>query len=664
MNAATEGEVLQLSEACETNVNVTNAKPFTLEGDASAVLTPKTAGTPILESDIEGVSFTLEGLTFENGSAEQGGAVSVESGKGAVTLRDNTFLANTATNDGGAVFIRNYELAASEPTVVEGNTFGAPGKGNKAEGFAGGAAYLWVSGPVRVAGNSFTDNEVTSTFGGGGGLDVETGARESTAPIAISGNTFTENRVLDSGGGAFISAAGNQTVALEDNVFRANRVAGENAIFPREGGGLAVAVLGIEGGASFHVLQAHNTFVGNSVEATERTGDRLAAGGGGEWVFGVHVQSTGDIFSKNEVTAGEGQPPEGGGLGVLGTSTTEAHPQLASFTAIDDLFLGNSIAAGGWGGAIYTGFQNGGCLPVETCTGSTTLALEDSTVYANEVMAGSGSEGGALWGSPNDSLSVANSIISGNSPGPEIFGYATGEGAPTFRYSDICQEADGPAVPAGQGDICANPRLEANGEETPASPTIDAGSNALVPTGLSTDLAGAPRIVASHLGCGRLGPATVDMGAFEYQHVSPAPRCAPPVIANASQSHRTWREGTRLASFSRGSKLPPLGTTFSFTLDEPASVTFAFTQRLPGRKVNGKCDAQTKNNRHKHACNRTVIKGRLSFAGHNGTDKLSFQGRISRSKKLPPGKYTLVIVATNGAGQHSAPKQLTFTILK
>jgi Right handed beta helix region len=676
MNGASEGEVLELSESCDTNVNVTNTRSFTLEGDGSAVLSPITAETPIISSTTEGVRFALEGLVFKHGvTNREGGAVDVDALKEAVTLRSDTFLSNTALESGGAVLIEDGGQAASEPTVIEGDTFGAPGEGNKAgaDALGGGAVELRVSGPLQITHNSFTDNELSNDFSGGGGLDLEaTDPATATAPVEISDNTFTENRALDSGGGAFIEAGEHQTVTLEGNVFSANRVAGKEAYYPREGAGLVLAPAQFYEGTSFDVVQAHNTFTGNIVEATEATGRDLAAGGGGEWVLGVDVQSTADVFIENRVTVDEGQAPEGGGLGVLGTSTSGAHPQLASFTGVDDLFRDNSVAPGGWGGAIYTGFLNAGCSPPGSCAG-TSLTLEDSTVYANEVQPGSASQGGALWGSANDSLAIENSIVFDNSPAPQIFGYATGENAPAFKYSDACQEAGGPVVPPGQGDICANPQLEADGEETLASPTVDAGSNGLVPAGLVTDLAGAPRIVATRRTCSGLGPAIVDMGAFEYQHAGPAPTCptpepvvasTAPVLANVSQSHRKWREGTRLASFSRKHKLPPLGTIFSFTLSEPANVSFAFTQRVGGRKSHGKCVAQTKKNRRKRGCKRTLIRGLLSFAGRARANKLSFQGRISRTRKLHPGSYTLVITATNPAGQRSAPKQLSFKILK
>jgi hypothetical protein len=137
----------------------------------------------------------------------------------------------------------------------------------------------------------------------------------------------------------------------------------------------------------------------------------------------------------------------------------------------------------------------------------------------------------------------------------------------------------------------------------------------------------------------------------------------PPILANVAESNRTWREGKRLASFARTRKLPPIGTTFSFTLNEQASVTFAFTQQATGRKVKGKCVAQTRANRRKRVCQRSVAAGTLSFPGHTGSNRLTFQGRIARSQTLRPGAYTLVVTATD-AGGRSQPARLTFTIVR
>ncbi len=136
-----------------------------------------------------------------------------------------------------------------------------------------------------------------------------------------------------------------------------------------------------------------------------------------------------------------------------------------------------------------------------------------------------------------------------------------------------------------------------------------------------------------------------------------------PTVADAAQSRSIWSEGNKLATFSRKKK-PPVGTTFSFILNEQARVSFAFTQPVGGRKVKGSCVAQTKKNRHNPFCKRTVTRATLSFTGHGATNKVVFQGRVSRSKKLTPGRYTLIITATNSAGARSAPKSLSFTIAR
>ena len=135
-------------------------------------------------------------------------------------------------------------------------------------------------------------------------------------------------------------------------------------------------------------------------------------------------------------------------------------------------------------------------------------------------------------------------------------------------------------------------------------------------------------------------------------------RPSPPTLSSVSQSNRTWGKKK-----SRKQKRP-VGTTFSFTLNEQARVSFTFTQEFNGRKVNGKCVAQTKQNRHKPACKRGVAKGSLSFNRHGGRNRIFFEGRISHSNQLKPGSYTLAIVATNSAGQRSKPQPLRFTFVR
>jgi hypothetical protein len=144
---------------------------------------------------------------------------------------------------------------------------------------------------------------------------------------------------------------------------------------------------------------------------------------------------------------------------------------------------------------------------------------------------------------------------------------------------------------------------------------------------------------------------------------APTPALAAPAITAAHESASTWREGSKLAQISRRKK-PPVGTTFSFVLNEQARVSFSFNQRVTGRVVGERCAAKIHRNATRKTCKRTVTVGTLSFTGHAGTNKVVFQGLISRSKRLPSGRYTLLITATNPAGARSATTSLSFTIVK
>jgi hypothetical protein len=149
--------------------------------------------------------------------------------------------------------------------------------------------------------------------------------------------------------------------------------------------------------------------------------------------------------------------------------------------------------------------------------------------------------------------------------------------------------------------------------------------------------------------------------SFTYQ-ASPLIRPLAPIITSVAQSNAVWREGNKLPQISRRSKRP-VGTTISFVLNEPASVTFSFLRRVSGRRVRSKCVAKTRKNAKRNVCERLVAQGSLSFTGHAGTNSVQFAGRTSAVTKLRPGRYTLAITTANSAGA-SAPASLSFTIVK
>jgi hypothetical protein len=73
--------------------------------------------------------------------------------------------------------------------------------------------------------------------------------------------------------------------------------------------------------------------------------------------------------------------------------------------------------------------------------------------------------------------------------------------------------------------------------------------------------------------------------------------------------------------------------------------------------------APSRVNKHSSACTRAVAAGELRFSGHAGRNSVAFQGRISRSRTLRPGPYTMAITATDSAGQRTMARPLRFTIV-
>jgi hypothetical protein len=57
------------------------------------------------------------------------------------------------------------------------------------------------------------------------------------------------------------------------------------------------------------------------------------------------------------------------------------------------------------------------------------------------------------------------------------------------------------------------------------------------------------------------------------------------------------------------------------------------------------------------------VAGSLTLARHGGANHLAFAGRISRTKQLRPGRYEMIITASDTTGQHSTPVSLNFTIM-
>jgi hypothetical protein len=134
---------------------------------------------------------------------------------------------------------------------------------------------------------------------------------------------------------------------------------------------------------------------------------------------------------------------------------------------------------------------------------------------------------------------------------------------------------------------------------------------------------------------------------------------APLQVSAFSEAASRWRLGSALANISRA----PVGTSFAFELNEPANLTLAFAHVLPGRRANGKCVALSRANGSRPKCNRSLPVGGLAISGHAGRNKVVFQGRLSRARKLTPGNYTATVTTPGARGVRALTRSLSFTIL-
>ncbi len=134
-----------------------------------------------------------------------------------------------------------------------------------------------------------------------------------------------------------------------------------------------------------------------------------------------------------------------------------------------------------------------------------------------------------------------------------------------------------------------------------------------------------------------------------------------PAVTNVSESNRAWARANRLAHLSAKRKTP-IGTTFSLTLNEAASIRFAFSRTVAGHRAKRRCVAGAPRGSGRRACKLTVGAGTLTLSGHAGADKVAFFGQLSRRTRLPKGSFALSITATAG-GKTSAPMRLSFKIV-
>jgi hypothetical protein len=604
-----------------TGYSVTSNHPITLQGSpgGTTIDGANLTGTNRTLTVSNGGTWVIRDLTFVNGDqGADGGAVQL-GGDTSTTLQRLQFYANEGDH-GGALYVLTNPATS---TVVEDSTFGsaASGQGNLAA--SGGAIYADSAGSLQIVRSSFIGNRASAEAGGA--LLVQ------AFGFTLASSLFSGNTALIAGGAAnFVDFGGTSTVTVTGNAFTANQVSDPAPSSPgitHLGGALVLDT-------DRAITQSGNVFDRNAITFGTSTGESL---GGGEWVGGGPFTSRNDRFTNNQAAV-PGDEAEGAGLALEGCDSV--HP--GAFRAENLVAAGNSFTGAG------TGARNGAGVYVGCGNGPATLTLLDSTVAANS--SGGGTAG--LFGGPDDTLVMQNSIAAGNSGGADLTGFAS----KTVTFSDACP------LLGGAGNLCANPLLVNPGagdvHETAGSPTLDKGSTALVPAGLTTDYEGNPRIQG----------AAVDIGADENVFAS-ADRTAPGVTgASIGKAFAVAKRATAITARKKKRKRAKRGTTIRFTLSEAATVRLRIDRKLKGRRVKkGKkrvCAKPNRKNRKKRKCTRYKRAGKtLVRSSKAGKNKVKFSGRIAK-KALKRGAYRLTIVATDASGNKSKAKRLKFKIVK
>jgi len=244
--------------------------------------------------------------------------------------------------------------------------------------------------------------------------------------------------------------------------------------------------------------------------------DNYASQGGGMANRYSSPTVTDCTFDGNLATYG------GGGM----YNTDQSHPMVESCVFHDN----RSTILGG--GGMYCGDSNPtviNCLFVDNVApfggGMYNVAVNPFIGNCTFTNNRSSSWGGGIQNDAGANPTVTNCILWGDIPDEIAF-----SGSATVTYSDV------EGGWAGIGNIDRDPKFaDAEGRLSSGSPCIDAGNNDAVPSGITTDLYGNPRILNG----------TVDIGASER---GPQPRAGNPSPADgATTGQRTpvlhWPRG-------------------------------------------------------------------------------------------------------------------------
>jgi PKD repeat protein len=405
---------------------------------------------------------SIGGATYGN-KGDNGGGICCYGGSNP-TITDCTIKRNAATaGDGGGIY-----CDASSPRI-SGCTIGVAGGANTATGNNGGGIYCCNNSNPRITACTIDSNEAD----GGGGIYCD-----SSSPL-ISGCTIKDNLAsgaAGTGGGIYLFTGSNVTItncAMSGNsaAYYGGGIYSERSTPTITGcrigadGANTSGELG--GGISLYISSAVIT------NCTIMNNTALKLGGGMDCWNNSNAAITNCLIANNSTTSAASGDGNGGGIDIY-----EASPTLNNCTVANNMATNNG---GGMNCFISTPVLNNTIVWGNIADSDTSTEGLGNQIYADR------SELTPCTVTLNYSDYADNSIDSNN---------IKGSGTVT---ANNCIVSDPLFVDAGSGDY----HLQST------SPCVDAGSNALVPAGITTDLDGPPKV--------RIYNSVVDMGAYEYQ---------------------------------------------------------------------------------------------------------------------------------------------------
>jgi hypothetical protein len=640
------------------------AKSLTIAGSGAGSTIVRAGGASrVFNVSGSGNEVTISGLTIREGAVEKldgtahGGGVFNEDASLTlenVVVRDNHADANGTSGefggiaDGGGIYNLGGTVDLRDSTVLA-NVASAVGGTGKAGGIAFGGG-LWSEGAFTIESSTFAENsadahggegapneEQSGGIADGGGVYayVDGGSASAATAITANGNEANasagiggKNGGIAEGGGLDIST-NSSALAISNATVTANAA--------RAAGAMAGNALG--GGIFDEAVSATITLANADLNANTAEG----SGGGGDLYAVAGTQA------KNTIVSGGIGPP--GTENCAGTDESLGHnidsSNQCGFHAAGDLDDTDPLVGPlqDNGGPVETEALPADSPAVNAATNSGCPKTDARGVARPQ---GPACDIGAFeFAPPSASSAPATAIattsvtLNGSASNPDVLG-----GSFFFEWGTSTSY----------------------GLQTPAETLAPVLSGQLFSAALASLTPG----VVYHFRAVAVSPEGTAFGADQtfttedavVPTVTPFGSLAAPVLSSVSETARTWREGSALAAITRRKKsnTPPVGTTFSFTVNEAASVTFTFTGPAAGRQVGKSCVAQTKKNRKRKRCTRTVTVGRLAFNAHPGTNRVHFEGLISKHKRLSPGSYKLLVTAT-ASGKRSSTSRLHFTIV-